>query len=130
MCFKSEEDFLRLLIQQVVQQVLEAEMDAAVGAQKGERTPDRLGYRSGYYSRTLMTVSVRVNFQLPTSRAPMMNPSSISVRRDRPRHMTVLPGGGSFVPSQITTQPSDLREIARERCFSTPLARFIPKKFV
>jgi len=35
-------------------------------------------------------------FQLPTSRAPRMKPSSISVSRAKPRHMTVFPGGGSF----------------------------------
>ena len=36
-------------------------------------------------------------FQLPTSAAPCMAPSLMSVRRDRPRHMTVLPGDGSLV---------------------------------
>jgi ribosomal protein L40E len=34
-------------------------------------------------------------FQLPTSCA-MVNPNSISVNRDSPRHMTMLPGGGSL----------------------------------
>ena len=35
------------------------------------------------------------NFQLPTSCA-IPNPNWISVKRDRPRHMTMLPGGGSL----------------------------------
>src|SRR3982074_3789445 len=34
-------------------------------------------------------------FQLPSSWAPRMKPSWISVRRVRPLHMTVFPGGGS-----------------------------------
>ena len=36
-------------------------------------------------------------FQLPTFFAPMIAPNSMSVRRDSPRHMTMLPGGGSLV---------------------------------
>jgi transposase len=36
------------------------------------------------------------DFQLPTISAPTMVPSAMSVRRDSPRHMTVLPGGGSL----------------------------------
>ena len=36
------------------------------------------------------------DFQLPTNSPPSMAPSAISVRRDSPRHMTVLPGGGSL----------------------------------
>jgi transposase len=36
-------------------------------------------------------------FQLPTSCAPIMMPSSMSVSRDKPLQMTVLPGGGSLV---------------------------------
>lgn len=35
-------------------------------------------------------------FQLPTIFAPIMAPNPTSVRRDRPRHMTVFPGGGSL----------------------------------
>ncbi len=36
-------------------------------------------------------------FQLPTSWTPIMMPSSMSVSRERPLQMTVLPGGGSWV---------------------------------
>ena len=36
------------------------------------------------------------DFQLPTSSAATVEPSTMSVRRDMPRHMTVLPGGGSL----------------------------------
>src|SRR4051812_6044173 len=35
-------------------------------------------------------------FQLPTSSAATVEPSTMSVRRDMPRHMTVLPAGGSL----------------------------------
>jgi hypothetical protein len=35
-------------------------------------------------------------FQLPTIFAPITTPNSMSVRRDSPRHMTILPGGGSL----------------------------------
>ena len=41
-------------------------------------------------------VSVRPTFQLPTSPAPMSTPSSMSLSRDMPRHITMFPGGGSF----------------------------------
>jgi polyisoprenoid-binding protein YceI len=41
-------------------------------------------------------VSVWWDFQLPTSFAPMRKPISISVSRDRPRHMTLFPGGESL----------------------------------
>ena len=66
--FAEQEDFLRVLIQQVVQQVLEAEMDEAVGAQKSERSPDRLGYRCGYYGRTLMTRVGKLELRVPQDR--------------------------------------------------------------
>jgi multidrug resistance efflux pump len=36
------------------------------------------------------------HFQLPIISTPTMAPSAMSVRRDSPRHMTVLPGGGSL----------------------------------
>jgi hypothetical protein len=36
------------------------------------------------------------HFQLPTISAPTMAPNPMSVRRDSPRHMTVLPGGKSL----------------------------------
>src|ERR1700680_3404830 len=41
-------------------------------------------------------VNVRGTFQLPTSCAPIMKPSSMSVRRDMPLHITMLPGGESL----------------------------------
>jgi hypothetical protein len=42
------------------------------------------------------SVPVRRSFQLPTISAPTMAPSMMSVSRDSPRHMTMLPGGGSL----------------------------------
>jgi len=47
----------------------------------------------GRYSR--YSVSVRPTFQLPTFCAAL-NPSSRSASLDIPRHMTMLPGGGSL----------------------------------
>ena len=40
-------------------------------------------------------VSVRPGFQLPTCPSATVEPSVMSVRRDMPRHITALPGGGS-----------------------------------
>lgn len=40
-------------------------------------------------------VSVSPNFQLPTIFNPKLKPSSISVNRVNPLHMTIFPGGGS-----------------------------------
>lgn len=42
-------------------------------------------------------VSVRPCFQLPTFPVAKISTSSMSVRRARPRHITMLPGGGSFL---------------------------------
>ena len=39
---------------------------------------------------------IRSTFQLPTILAPIAAPNPISVRRDRPRHITMFPGGGSL----------------------------------
>jgi hypothetical protein len=39
----------------------------------------------------LFDVTPQCGFQLPTNSAPTMAPSAMSVRRDSPRHMTVLP---------------------------------------
>lgn len=63
-----QEDFLRVLVQQVVQQVLETEMEETLGAGKGERTENRLGYRSGYYNRTLITRVGKLELRVPQDR--------------------------------------------------------------
>lgn len=63
-----QEDFLRVLVQQVVQQVLETEMEETLGAGKGERTANRLGYRSGYYNRTLVTRVGKLELRVPQDR--------------------------------------------------------------
>lgn len=41
-------------------------------------------------------VSLHGGLQLPTVSAPPMMPSTMSARRDNPRHMTMLLGGGSL----------------------------------
>ena len=40
-------------------------------------------------------VTIRRGFQLPTVSVARLTPSAMSVRRVIPRHMTILPGGGS-----------------------------------
>src|SRR4029077_1098763 len=47
-------------------------------------------------STTQLAVRDRCGFQLPTILAPIAAPNPISVRRDRPRHITMFPGGGSL----------------------------------
>lgn len=46
-------------------------------------------------SGTSTIVSALLTFQLPTIFLAMLMPSTISARRVIPRHMTMLPGGGS-----------------------------------
>jgi hypothetical protein len=49
------------------------------------------------------SVSIRPTFQLPTSCSEGFNiaPSLTSVRRESPRHLTVLPGGGSLARARF-----------------------------
>ena len=65
---EQDEDFLRLLIQQVVQEVLEVEMEQSLQAAKSERTATRLGHRSGYYSRNLITRVGSLQLRVPQDR--------------------------------------------------------------
>jgi len=65
---QQDEEFLRLLIQQVVQQVLEVEMEQSLQAAKSERTATRLGHRSGYYSRNLITRVGQLELRVPQDR--------------------------------------------------------------
>jgi hypothetical protein len=58
-------------------------------------TPERRTPNTAGVSGASHCVSVRPTFQLPTSCATL-NPNSISVKRESPRHMTMLPGGGSL----------------------------------
>ena len=63
---------------------------------------------------TIADEAVRLfaDFQLPTISVPTMAPSAMSVRRDRPRHITVLPGGGSLARAGIPRheQPDNRRQ--------------------
>jgi transposase-like protein len=65
---KSDEDFLRPLVQAVVQEVLEAEMREVLGADRHERKAGRLGYRSGYYERSLVTRVGKLELRVPQDR--------------------------------------------------------------
>ena len=51
-------------------------------------------------------VNVPLTFQLSANSPPTMAPSAMSVRRDSPRPMTVLPGGG-----ELTAELGDLDQI-------------------
>ena len=44
----------------------------------------------------LLSVTLRRGFQLPTTSICRVAPRVMSVRRERPRHMTMFPGGGSL----------------------------------
>jgi hypothetical protein len=60
------------------------------------RTAGRAARRCHRMARQAAGNTRSPGFQLPTISAPTMAPSAMSVRRDSPRHMTVLPGGGSL----------------------------------
>ena len=107
----SDADLLREMIGFTAQRLMALEVEGLTGAGHGERSPDRINQRNGYRDRTWETragtvelkipklrkgVSIRSSFQLPTIFAPIAAPNAMSVRRDIPRHMTVLPGGGSL----------------------------------
>jgi hypothetical protein len=49
-----------------------------------------------HYASTTQSIPIQTDFQLPTIFAPSVAPNTMSVRREKPRHMTVFPGGGSF----------------------------------
>ena len=65
---RSDEDYLRTMVEAIVQATLEAEMTAALGAEKGARSAGRLGYRSGYYSRSLITRVGTLELRVPQDR--------------------------------------------------------------
>ena len=46
------------------------------------------------------SVSVPPSFQLPTSLNCRVAPRAMSLNRERPRHMTMFPGGGSLARSR------------------------------
>ena len=86
------------------QKELRAEQIAAA-EQSGE--PDAVRSLATYKDRLARSLAALINvldpdvivlggFQLPTILAPIAAPNPISVRRDRPRHITMFPGGGSL----------------------------------
>ena len=64
----------------------------------------RIGLLQDWLAALPRDVPVVMTFQLPTSCSafdfPMRNPSSRSDKRENPRHMTVVPGGGSLFRSK------------------------------
>ena len=72
-----------------------AALPLAAGAQSKDRsrTIGILGVNALAYAPW---VAAFADFQLPTILAPIAAPNPISVRRDRPRHITMFPGGGSL----------------------------------
>lgn len=58
-------------------------------------------------------VTVRPTSQLPTSFEPSVKPRWMSVNRANPRQSTMFPGGESWARGQVSTQPSDGREVVR-----------------
>jgi hypothetical protein len=63
---------------------------------KGQLTDDELVAAGREVAHQMASVSIRRGFQLPTTPVPIIAPSMMSVSRENPRHMTVLPGGGSL----------------------------------
>jgi hypothetical protein len=61
-----------------------------------------------------MFVNVRSAFQLPTIFAPNMAPNSMSVRRDNPRHITVLPGQDRWPERDRPVESCDLDQVLRQ----------------
>src|SRR5512140_1621116 len=82
-------DVYRLLVQAGPEGMPAGEVADALGI-----APNTLTFHFGRL-RMAGLVSVRRDFQLPTIFAPERAPSSISLRRDSPRHMTMFPGAAS-----------------------------------
>jgi NADPH:quinone reductase-like Zn-dependent oxidoreductase len=62
----------------------------------GAPGPGHIRVRLHASSLNFHDYAVVTGFQLPTCHAAMVEPSVMSVRRDMPRHITALPGGGSL----------------------------------
>src|SRR5215218_5279402 len=111
-----QEDFLRVLIQQVVQQVLESEMDEALGAEKGERTASRVGYRSGYYGRTLVTRVGKLELRVPQDRQGRFR-TEVFERYQRSEKALVAAMTEMYVQGVSTRKVKAITEVVRARGF-------------
>ena len=65
---EDDEDWLRVVLQDLLQEVLEQEMTKALSAAPGERTRDRVGYRAGHYPRSLVTRVGKLELRVPRDR--------------------------------------------------------------
>ena len=65
---EDDEDWLRVVLQDLLQEVLEQEMTKALAAAPGERTRDRVGYRAGHYPRSLVTRVGKLELRVPRDR--------------------------------------------------------------
>tara|TARA_R110002049_G_scaffold5952_1_gene39189 strand:+ start:1920 stop:2366 length:447 start_codon:yes stop_codon:yes gene_type:complete len=63
---------------------------------QGKQFREQIREEGEYAVISLLSVTGPRNFQLPTTPFLNSNPIWISVSRDKPRHSTMLPGGGSF----------------------------------
>lgn len=122
-----QQDFLRVLVQEVVQQVLESEMDEALQASKGERTESRLGYRSGYYSRTLLTRVGRLELRVPQDRHGRFS-TQVFERYQRSEKALVLALAEMYVQGVSTRKVKAVTEELCGHAFSASAVSEITKR--
>lgn len=122
-----QEDFLRLLVQEVVQQVLEGEMEEALQAGKGERTESRLGYRSGYYSRSLVTRVGRLELRVPQDRQGRFS-TQVFERYQRSEKALVLALAEMYVQGVSTRKVKEITEALCGHAFSASTVSEITKR--
>jgi len=122
-----QEDFLRVLVQEVVQQVLETEMEEALQAGKGERTESRLGYRSGYYSRTLLTRVGRLELRVPQDRHGRFS-TQVFERYQRSEKALVLALAEMYVQGVSTRKVKAITEELCGHAFSASAVSEITKR--
>ena len=127
--FRSDQDGMRALIQQVVEEVLEAEMDEAVGAQKSERTETRVGYRAGHYTRKLVTRVGKLVLRVPQDRQGRFR-TEVFDRYQRSEKALVSALAEMYVQGVSTRK---VKEITEELCghefSSSAISRMTGKDF-
>jgi len=65
---RSEQDWLKAMIEVVIKEVMEEELARHLGADQYERTSKRKGYRNGYKTRTLNTRAGKLELDVPQVR--------------------------------------------------------------
>ena len=121
-----QQEFLRVVVQEVVQQVLEGEMEEALQASKGERTESRLGYRSGYYTRSLITRVGRLELRVPQDRQGRFS-TEVFDRYQRSEKALVLALAQMYVQGVSTRKVKAITEELCGHAFSASTVSEISK---